>query len=149
MGASLGGSGASGGKKRETSTPTINITPLVDVVLVVLIIFMIVTPMVTKTFWLNLPPKDDSKEPAPPSDNKPLVMTVDKDGVIRMNTTVIAKHEIKDRVPRMLAAKEQKVLYFDAANDASYAAAIEAMDLSRSGGVKSIAILTEAIAINK
>lgn len=149
MGASLGGSGGSGGKKREASTPTINITPLVDVVLVVLIIFMIVTPMVTKTFWLNLPPKDDSKEPPPPSDNKPLVLTVDKDGVIRMNTTVIAKHELKDRVPRMLAAKEQKVLYFDAANDASYAAAIEAMDLSRAGGVKSIAILTEAIAINK
>jgi biopolymer transport protein ExbD/biopolymer transport protein TolR len=120
---------------------------LVDVVLVVLIIFMIVTPMVTKTFWLSLPPKDESKEPLPPSDNKPLVMTVDKGGVIRVNTTVIAKHEIKDRVPRMLAAKEQKVLYFDAANEASYAAAIEAMDLSRAGGVKSIAILTEAIAI--
>jgi biopolymer transport protein ExbD/biopolymer transport protein TolR len=147
MSVSLGGSGGSGGKKHEASTPTINITPLVDVVLVVLIIFMIVTPMVTKTFWLNLPPKDASKEAPPPSDNKPLVMTVDKAGVIRMNTTVIAKHEIKDRVPRMLAAKEQKVLYFDAANDASYAAAIEAMDLSRSGGVKSIAILTEAIAI--
>jgi biopolymer transport protein ExbD/biopolymer transport protein TolR len=74
-------------------------------------------------------------------------MTVDKSGVVRMNTTVIAKNEIKERVPRMLAAKDQKVLYFDAANDASYAAAIEAMDLSRSGGVKSIAILTEAITI--
>jgi biopolymer transport protein TolR len=146
MGVSLGGS-AGGRSKKESSTPTINITPLVDVVLVVLIIFMIVTPMVTKTFWLNLPPKDDSKAPPPPSDNKPLVMTVDKAGVIRMNTTVIAKNEVKDRVPRLLAAKDQKVLYFDAANDASYAAAIEAMDLSRSGGVKSIAILTEAIAI--
>jgi biopolymer transport protein ExbD len=51
MGVSLGGSGGhSNKKKEETSTPTINITPLVDVVLVVLIIFMIVTPMVTKTF---------------------------------------------------------------------------------------------------
>ena len=144
MGASLGGSGG-GSKKKESSTPNINITPLVDVVLVVLIIFMIVTPMVTKTFWLNLPPKDENKEPPPPSDNKPLVMTVDKAGVIRMNTTVIGKNEIRDRVPRMLAAKDQKVLYFDAANDASYAAAIEAMDLSRSGGVKSIAILTESV----
>lgn len=140
MGATLGG-----GKHKEGSTPTINITPLVDVVLVVLIIFMIVTPMVTKTFWLNLPPKDDSKEPPPPSDNKPLVMTVDKAGVIRVNTTVLQKNEIKDRVPRMLAAKDQKVLYFDAASDASYAAAIEAMDLSRAGGVKSIAILTETV----
>jgi len=144
MGASLGGMGG-GGKKKETSTPTINITPLVDVVLVVLIIFMIVTPMVTKTFWLNLPPKDKNEEPPPPSDNKPLVMTVDKAGVIRMNTQVISKNEVKDRVPRMLAAKDQKVLYFDAANDASYAAAIEAMDLSRAGGVKSIAILTESV----
>jgi biopolymer transport protein TolR len=144
MGASLGGMGG-GGKKKESSTPTINITPLVDVVLVVLIIFMIVTPMVTKTFWLNLPPKDKNEEPPPPSDNKPLVMTVDKAGVIRMNTQVISKNEIRDRVPRMLAAKDQKVLYFDAANDASYAAAIEAMDLSRAGGVKSIAILTESV----
>jgi biopolymer transport protein ExbD/biopolymer transport protein TolR len=144
MGASLGGMGT-GGKKKDSSTPTINITPLVDVVLVVLIIFMIVTPMVTKTFWLNLPPKDKNEEPPPPSDNKPLVMTVDKAGVIRMNTQVIAKNEIRDRVPRMLAAKDQKVLYFDAASDASYASAIEAMDLSRAGGVKSIAILTETV----
>lgn len=145
MGVSLGGSGGSKKKAAAASTPTINITPLVDVVLVVLIIFMIVTPMVTKTFWLNLPPKDDKKEPLPPSDDKPLVMTVDKSGVIRMNTTVISKADIKDRVPRMLAAKAQKVLYFDAANDASYAVAIEAMDLSRAGGVKSIAILTESV----
>jgi biopolymer transport protein TolR len=141
MGATLGG----GGKKKETSSPNINITPLVDVVLVVLIIFMIVTPMVTKTFWLNLPPKDKDAPPQPPSDNKPLVMTVDKAGTIRINTTVIAKGEIKERVPRMLAAKDQKVLYFDAASDATYAAAIEAMDLSRAGGVKSIAILTESV----
>jgi biopolymer transport protein ExbD/biopolymer transport protein TolR len=140
MAISLGGGP---GKKKESSSPNINITPLVDVVLVVLIIFMIVTPMITKTFWLNLPPKND--EEPPPSDDKPLVMTIDKAGVIRMNTTVISKAEIKARVPRMLAAKDQKVLYFDASNDASYADAIEAMDLSRAGGVKSIAILTATV----
>jgi biopolymer transport protein ExbD len=143
MAISLGGGP---GKKKESSSQNINLTPLVDVVLVVLIIFMLVTPMVTKTFWLNLPPKtDDKADPAPPSDNTPLVLTVDKAGVIRMNTTVISKNEIRERVPRMLAAKDQKVLYFDAASDASYMAAIEAMDLSRAGGVKSIAILTESV----
>ena len=141
MGMSIG----SGGKKKSTATPAINITPLVDVVLVVLIIFMLVTPMMTKTFWLNLPPKNDDKVEPVPNDNKPLVMTVDKAGVIRINTTVLSKAEVRERVPRMLAAKDQKVLYFDAHNDASYAAAIEAMDLSRAGGVKSIAILTESV----
>jgi biopolymer transport protein TolR len=142
MAMSLGGGGK---KKKSTATPAINITPLVDVVLVVLIIFMIVTPMMTKTFWLNLPLKDDNKSEPPPSDNKPLVMTVDKAGVIRVNTTVLSKAEVRTRVPRMLAARDQKVLYFDANNDASYASAIEAMDLSRAGGVKSIAILTESV----
>jgi len=142
MGMNLGGGGR---KKKSTALPAINITPLVDVVLVVLIIFMIVTPLATKTFWLNLPPKPDKNEPAMPSDNKPLVMTVDKAGVIRMNTTVLSKNEVRDRVPRMLAAKDQKVLYFDAHNDATYAAAIEAMDLCRAGGVKSIAILTDSV----
>src|SRR6187431_1371563 len=141
----MGMSIAGGGKKKSTASPAINITPLVDVVLVVLIIFMLVTPMMTKTFWLNLPPKNDDKAEPVPNDNKPLVMTVDKGGVIRMNTTVLSKAEIRDRVPRMLAAKDQKVLYFDAHSDASYATAIEAMDLSRAGGVKSIAILTESV----
>lgn len=142
MGMSLGGGGR---KKKSTAIPAINITPLVDVVLVVLIIFMIVTPMVTKTFWLNLPPKDDNKSEPAPTDNKPLVMTVDKAGVIRINTTILSKREVMERVPRMLAAKDQKVLYFDAHSEASYATAIEAMDLSRAGGVKSIAILTETV----
>jgi len=142
MGMALGGGGK---KKKSTALPAINITPLVDVVLVVLIIFMIVTPMATKTFWLNLPPKPDKNEIVMPNDNKPLVMTVDKAGVIRMNTTIISKNDVRDHVARMLAAKDQKVLYFDAHNDASYAAAIEAMDLSRAGGVKSIAILTETV----
>ena len=131
--------------RTQSSLADINITPLVDVVLVVLIIFMLVTPMMTKTFWLNLPPKNDDKIEPVPNDNKPLVMTVDKAGVIRVNTTVLSKAELRERVPRMLAAKDQKVLYFDAHNDASYAAAIEAMDLSRAGGVKSIAILTESV----
>jgi biopolymer transport protein ExbD/biopolymer transport protein TolR len=137
----------SSGAGKGRATPNINITPLVDVVLVVLIIFMIVTLTMTKTFWLNLPPKADAKdEPPAPADNKPLVMTVDKAGVIRVNTTVLKKEEIKTRLPRMMAGTSQRVLYFDAADEASYAAAIEAMDLSRAGGIKSIAILTEKVA---
>ena len=129
------------------ATPTINITPLVDVVLVVLIIFMIVTLTMTKTFWLNLPPKSDAKdEPPAPSEIKPVVMTVDKTGVIRVNQTVLKKNEIAGRLPRLMAGAQQKVLYFDAADETSYGTAIEAMDLSRASGIKTIAILTEKVA---
>ncbi|HVJ19741.1 MAG TPA: biopolymer transporter ExbD [Polyangiaceae bacterium] len=140
MGMALGG-----GDKKGRSTPAINVTPLVDVVLVVLIIFMITVTMVTKTFWLNLPKAEKDEPPPPPSDNKPLVMTVDKDGTIRANQTVLSKADVQTRVVRMLAAKNQKVLYFDAHDQAPYGRAMEAMDLARAGGVKSIAMLTEPV----
>jgi biopolymer transport protein ExbD/biopolymer transport protein TolR len=140
--------GSSGGHK-GSATPNINVTPLVDIVLVVLIIFMMVTPMMTKTFWLNLPPKEPDKKadtPPPPTDVKPVVMTVDKHGAIEVNRVRFEKAEIKARLPRVMAGAGQRVLYFDAADDAPYAAAVEAMDLSRASGVKSIAILTEKVA---
>lgn len=136
---------ASAGKGR--ATPHINMTPLVDVVLVVLIIFMIVTLTMTKTFWLNVPPKPDAKEgPTASADSKPVVMTVDESGVIRVNRVEVKKSEIATRLPRLMAGENQKVLYFDAADAATYGTAIEAMDLSRASGIRSIAILTQKVA---
>lgn len=142
MGMNLGGGG-----KKDQPTPDVNVTPLVDITLVVLIIFMVVTPMLTKTFWLNLPDKPDEKaEPKPKKlNNEPLVMTVDKDGVIRINKTVLEKKQIAERLPRMLAAKRSKVLYFDAHDQVAYGRASEAMDLSRAAGARSIAILTKPV----
>jgi biopolymer transport protein ExbD len=72
-------------------------------------------------------------------------MTVDHDGTIRVNKTVLTKVEARTRVMRMLAAKDQKVLYFDAHDKAPYGTAMEAMDLARQGGVRSIAMLTETV----
>ncbi|MEZ4439012.1 MAG: biopolymer transporter ExbD [Polyangiaceae bacterium] len=139
---------STGGGDKKTATPQVNVTPLVDVALVVLIIFMVVTPLMTKTFWLNLPPEPDEKAEKPKDENdkkKPLVLTVDKDGVIRVNKEVLARHEIAERLPRMLAAAEQKVLYFDANDDVPYGLAVEILDLARAGKAKSIAILTTSV----
>lgn len=144
MGMSLGGGSGKG------PTPNVNVTPLVDVALVVLIIFMVVTPLMTKTFWLNLPPKpDEAAQKKPPKDdeaNKPLVLTIDHDGVIRANKTELSRGELADRLPRMLAAKKHKVLYFDAHDDVPYGTAVEVMDIARGASARSIAILTEKVA---
>jgi biopolymer transport protein ExbD len=151
MGFAVGDS--SGKKGRQVRPePTINVTPLVDVILVVLIIFMLVTPMMMKTFWLNVPKavEPDKQQEATGGDDDeaklPLVMTVDKDGVIRVNDHVIEKSELQARIPRLLAAKENKVLYFDAHDGTPYGVAVEAMDLSRSAGATSIAIMTQNVA---
>src|SRR6185436_7834838 len=141
MGMGVGG----GGDKKARPAPVINITPLVDVVLVVLIIFMIVTTMMTRTFWLNLPKSEKKNADDTPSDNKPLVLTVDKKGVIRANQTVLTKQEVQSRVIRMLSAKNQRTLFFDAHDEVPYQTVVETVDLVRTGGVKSIAMLTEPI----
>ena len=140
MGMALGG-----GDKKGRSTPAINVTPLVDVVLVVLIIFMIVTMMMTRTLSVNLP-KEDKKDDTPSADAvKPVVLTIDQTGVIRANQTVLTKAEVRERVIRMLAAKNQKTLFFDAHDQVPYSQAVEVIDLVRAGGVKSIAMLTETV----
>lgn len=150
MAFAVGGS-QKGGRPRPT--PSINVTPLVDVILVVLIIFMMVTPMMMKTFWLNVPKAAEDtrvekpEETAPLDDaKKPLVMTVDRQGVISINRHVIPRQELSSKLPRLLAAKENKVLYFDAHDDAPYGVAAAAMDASRAAGALSIAIMAQKVA---
>jgi biopolymer transport protein ExbD len=140
----MGMTAAPSGKKARPA-PIINVTPLVDVVLCVLIIFMIVTTMMTRTFWMNIPKSEKTNADPNPSDLKPLVLTVDKAGVIRANQTVLSKLETRERVIRMLAAKNQKTLFFDAHDSVPYATVVETIDLVRAGGVKSIAMLTETV----
>lgn len=142
MGMSTGSSGS------QTPHPQVNVTPLVDVTLVVLIIFMVVTPLAMKTFWVNLPNKPDPNVPAVVDAQAPLVMTIASDGTIRVDSTVLSRDEIADRLPGMLAAKEKsrRVLYFDAHDEVPYGTAVEVMDLARAGGARTLAISTQAIA---
>ena len=131
-----------GGPKRVR--PVMNITPLVDVVLVLLIIFMVVTPLLTKQLWLNVPPKVEEEQPPPPPGTlPPLVLTVDKDGVTRVNGEVIAREELASRLVRMINARPDKVVFFDADSAMPYGTALEVMDLVRGGGVETLAVLAE------
>jgi biopolymer transport protein TolR len=139
MGFSIGASA----KGKNRAVPAMNVTPLVDVVLVLLIIFMVVTPLLSKQFWLQLPKQEQTN--TPPSENKSVVLSVKKDGKIEINGAEIAKNELRDKVGRFMAARPDKVVYFDAADDAPYAATVEAMDLARQGGAKTVAILTHKV----
>jgi len=136
--------GMSVGKSKTAQVvPQMNVTPLVDVVLVLLIIFMVVTPLLSKQLWLQLPKQEAS---ATPSENKSVVLTVNKEGTFRINGEPVARADLKDRITRAMAARPDKVVYFDAADDAPYAASVEGMDVARQGGAKTVAILTKKVA---
>ncbi len=143
MGMSLSAGG--GSKKKDRALPQMNVTPLVDVVLVLLIIFMVVTPLLSKQLWLQLPKQDTQAAAEPPKENKSVVLTVKKDGVLEINGAPVARAELKDKITRFMAARSDKVVYFDAQDDAPYAVTVDAMDIAKQGGAKTIAILTQKV----
>jgi biopolymer transport protein ExbD/biopolymer transport protein TolR len=120
-----------------------NVTPLVDVVLVLLIIFMIVTPMLTKKFWVHVPVKEEPATPPPDTSQVPLVLTLGADGGLRLNQEPIAPSELPRRLERAFAPRADRTIFFDAEPGATYGRAVQAMDLARSGGALTIATLTK------
>ena len=134
-----------GGGRNGDVVPVINVTPLVDVVLVLLIIFMVVTPLLTKKFWVHIPRQEkqevERQEPANEPE-PPLVLRVGADRTITVNGVQLAFEELAPRLRRMFAAREDHILFFDAANDAPYGFTVEVMDQARAGGAVTIAALT-------
>ena len=139
--------GDSGGKKKGV-TPEMNVTPLVDVVLVLLIIFMVITPLLTKHFWIHTPRQEKEeveKQDLADDPDPPLVLRVAADESISVNGTVVGREELAERLKRMFAARDDHILFFDAADDVPYGFAVEVMDQAREGGAVTIATLTDAL----
>jgi biopolymer transport protein TolR len=138
--------GSGGGKG---VAPAMNVTPLVDVVLVLLIIFMVITPLLSKNFWVHLP-KQEKEEITPEQlqqdPDPPLVLKVGPNRTVQVNGTDVTFPELAERLKRMFAARDDHVLFFDAADDADYGFAVEVLDQAREGGAVTIAPLTEALA---
>jgi biopolymer transport protein ExbD/biopolymer transport protein TolR len=132
--------------KPGRATPSMNVTPLVDVVLVLLIIFMVVTPLMAKQFWIHLPNKPEKEEqPTPDDKNESVVVTVTKSGDILINREVVPEAEFSTKLHRVLAFKGQRTIFFDADEDAEFGKAVRTMDLARGGGAETIAVVTEPL----
>ena len=136
--------------KRGRAVPNMNVTPLVDVVLVLLIIFLVITPMMAKQFWLVLPEKPDKQEKAvkePDEKDKSIVVTLARNGEIRINRDVISKDAFSDKLRRVLAAAEERTIFFDADGTAKFGSAMEILDIARHGGAAHIVVLSEPVTI--
>lgn len=138
--------GASGGKKGK-ATPEMNVTPLVDVVLVLLIIFMVIMPLMPAHFWVHVPDKPESEEVTPPdpSEKQPLVISVNPEGHFQINKEIVPDAEFAEKLRRVLIARGERKVFFDAADNAPYSRAVRALDLARVGGAAHIAVLTEGV----
>lgn len=127
-----------GGNKKQMDE--INVTPLIDVVLVLLIIFMVLTPVTVEKMATNLPPTDDQDVPPPPPDQPPdqLMVAVYQDGSVALNLDPKTDAQLLDEVKLRLRSRAKKTVFIDAHPDANYARVITVMDMVREAGADKV-----------
>ena len=121
----------------------INVTPMVDVMLVLLIIFMVITPMVQNKVNVNLAPAADAT-PMPDADHEDqAVVAITRDGHIYLGANQVSVDDLGNKVGEILTNKPSKIVYLRADQRASYGTVMAAVDSVRTAGVDQLGILTE------
>ena len=122
--------------KKTASQSEINVTPLIDIVLVLLIIFMVLTPIMIYELSVNLPDKTETVEQEDDVPKDQLLLAVCKDGTMTLNRTPYDAEALSEDLTNRLRAKAKKVVFVDAHPDANYARVVLALDLARDAGAE-------------
>jgi biopolymer transport protein TolR len=137
--------GSSGSSKVNAD---INVTPMIDVMLVLLIIFMIVTPLIAAGFQATMP-KGKNLDPRPEGENE-VVLGIDANGKYFLNMKPVDPVALEDYLRSTFAARtEDKILYFKADNNLKFARVQEAVEMARRAGVRVMAAITEPTSTQK
>jgi biopolymer transport protein TolR len=128
--------GTAGGPKSD-----INVTPLVDVMLVLLIIMMLVAPMLQKGVDVKLPAAANTADK--PETQQQTVLAVDAQDKFYINGIQVPRAEMADRVKQALEEKTERVVLIKGDTDASYRAIMAAMDDLRKAGIEDIGLITD------
>ncbi|MEO6323001.1 MAG: biopolymer transporter ExbD [Thermoanaerobaculia bacterium] len=119
----------------------INVTPLVDVMLVLLVIFMVTAPLLHQGVEVKLPKSVSQNLPKSPED--PLILSITKNQIYYLNETPIPRAQLRDRLKLMLKNRRDKAVYLKADRNLSYGVVVETMDLLNRIGVESLGMVTE------
>jgi biopolymer transport protein TolR len=120
-------------------TNDINVTPMIDVLLVLLIIFMLVVPMARKAIDLQLPDPNPSTAPANPNANQ-IVLEVCTNNSFSINKEAVTRERLGPRLKEIYGPRPDKIIFVKGCNDVKYQEVIYAMDVARGSGVKVIGV---------
>jgi biopolymer transport protein ExbD len=119
---------------------------LVDVVLVLLIIFMVATPILQMGLDVEVPPKVEVQGSPPPEEQNQLVVTVKHDGIYLNTQKVGTAHDLANMIGAQMRGRQaaEKVVFINAEDQVPFNLAVEAMDAAREGGAIKVGFLTDA-----
>src|SRR6202521_4470962 len=119
----------------------INVTPLVDVMLVVLIIFMVTAPMLHQGVAVALPKTATTNIPASVED--PIILSITREGLYYINETPVARGLLRDRLGAFLRQRKDRTVFLKADRALSYGTVVETLDVLNRMGIEHLALITE------
>ena len=120
-----------------------NVIPMADIMLVLLIIFMVVTPMLQKSLPVDMARVNNAKEMQDADKDDAIIVAVTRDGTIYLKNTKITKDDITGQIKDMLSARLDKTVYVKSDARAKYGDVVAVVDEIRSAGVDQLGLLTE------
>ena len=121
----------------------INVTPLVDVMLVLLIIFMVAAPMLHQGIEVALP--QSSPSPLPLREEDPIVLSVNREGLVYIQDQPVHETLLVDRLKGMIAARGDESVFLKGDREVPYGKIIEVLNLLHDGGITRVGMVTEPL----
>jgi biopolymer transport protein TolR len=134
-------SGSSRRRQVGTHLSEINVTPFIDVMLVLLVIFMVTAPMMQSGIGINLPQAETDTKPA----EEGLTLTVTKDQYVRVGDSIININLLERRLTEYFTNKPKKVVYLQIDKDVPWGVGVRVMDITKKAGVEIVGVITEPI----
>jgi biopolymer transport protein ExbD len=138
-------------KRKEAQAPVsdINVTPMVDVMLVLLIIFMVITPMLSKGIQVNMVKTKNPIAMQAADKSDAIVVAVTRDGHSYLNNNQMPPEDLAPKVKDLLTNRLDKTVYIRADARAKYEKVVDVVDNLRAAGVDQVGLLTEQIQKDK